>query len=175
VIFDEQRAADILADAYVFGDRQTAARWKVHEKTIRNYRQRLKTDAHFASLFRSKIQKEQQGWASVRLRFLRSSLGKLTELVEKATDVQHIGAVTTAIKIVGELQVAVDALGMDECSTDTEQGQQAETPSTQADNTDDQEGSPFEPLRLHSGHYATLVGAKTSDSDRGSVPPDCQR
>jgi hypothetical protein len=131
---DLLRAVEVLADALVLGDKAAAEKWKVTDKTVRNYKERLKNDPELSALFHRKISKAQREWASARIRFLRASLSKLTELVGIASEVQHIPSVTAAIKTVGELQVAVDALGTDECSTDSLPSQQTPATSTETDN-----------------------------------------
>lgn len=53
--FNQQRAAEVLKDALALGDRKTAEKWGCTEKTVRNYRERLKTDADFSAFFHAKI------------------------------------------------------------------------------------------------------------------------
>src|SRR5262245_57696952 len=113
--FNAERAALVLLDALVLGDARAAEKWEVTERTIQNYRARLAADPHFSRLFADKKRAAEAGWSAVRLRFLRKSIAKLEELVEKATDPKFIPAVADAVKVVGELQIASDALSVPEC------------------------------------------------------------
>lgn len=117
--FDRERALRVLVDAAQMGDRQAAERWKVSEKTVRNYRQRLSGDPSLAEAFRVKNAEVSEDWRRERLDFLRFGIGKLKQLVEQATPAQ-IRDVAGAVKIVGDLEVVAGALSVDQPGTDSQ-------------------------------------------------------
>lgn len=108
--FDRDRAALILIDALLMGARKAAEKWEITERTVENYRERLRSDPAF-SVFFSRVQAKHAGdWKVVRLKFLRAGIAKLQELVAMADSPKHIAAVSEAVKTVGELQIVSDAL-----------------------------------------------------------------
>lgn len=133
-----ERAALILLDAIVMGDKPAAAKHQVNDKTVRNHRRRLKTDRAFAAFFHAFREKKERDWKTVRLRFLRRGIAKLEELIELADSPKHISAVSDAVKTVGELQIVSDALNVGH-RTDLEDEEPAEDPGGPA------EGSPASP------------------------------
>lgn len=112
-VFVGERAARVLLDAMLFGDRLAAEKWQVSERTVRNHRGRLDTDKEFAALFLRLKSAAERDWRVVRLRFLRNSIAKLEALVESAEKPESIRDVADAIRIIGELQLASEALSGD--------------------------------------------------------------
>jgi hypothetical protein len=112
-VFNPERAARVLLDALALGDGAAAEKWKVTVRTVENYRARLLTDVHFSALFESLKRKEDGAWRMVRLRFLRKTIAKLETLVDQADSPKYIRDVADAVKVIGELQIASDALGVD--------------------------------------------------------------
>src|SRR5258706_16370303 len=49
---DYERIARIVVDAFEVGTEKAAERWKISERTVRNYKARLETDAQLAAAFR---------------------------------------------------------------------------------------------------------------------------
>jgi hypothetical protein len=109
--FDRDRAARILVDAIALGDRTAADRHQVAERTIVRYRQRLSVDHELSDIVRRLTKESEQGWHVARSRFLRRGLEKLMELVE-AAGVSNLKDVTEALRVVGELEIAREALGV---------------------------------------------------------------
>lgn len=105
------RAAEVLVDAHFLGVVRAAAKWGVTDRTVQNYRARLANDVELARLFVERRTQAAREWHDERLRFLKSGLAKLDELVSKASKPSDITAVANAVKVVGELQVAEDVLG----------------------------------------------------------------
>lgn len=107
-----ERAAEAIVTALSVGDRTAADRLNISDRTLRRHRARMATDPALAALVREKVKAEAGQWRAARLGFLRVALAKLKGLVEEAK-VDQMRDVVGAIKIVGELQVATEALGTD--------------------------------------------------------------
>ncbi|ARV58044.1 hypothetical protein BZZ01_04810 [Nostocales cyanobacterium HT-58-2] len=110
VEFPYERAAVVLAESELFGDKQTAKRWGISDRTIRNYRTRMSEDEHLAALFHLKKEALTKDWQSDATKALKVSLNKLVELVQDNGKPDQIHAVAGAVKIVGELKIAFEAL-----------------------------------------------------------------
>ena len=108
---DADRAAKILVDAAAIGDRKAAEKWKVSERTIRNYRVALKKDANLAASYRENATEADRSWHLIRNRFLRDVTEHLRELCLSASS-EQIADVRAAIKDIGELDLAREALGV---------------------------------------------------------------
>lgn len=109
--FNRQRAARILVDAFALGDKTAADKHGVSEKSVQRYRQRLEEDGQLSALVRRLQARAHRDWSASRLNFLRGGIDKLNALVAEA-DVSQIRDVAEAVKVVGELQVASDALNV---------------------------------------------------------------
>lgn len=105
------RAAKILVDAEAMGDKKAAEKWEVDERTVRNHRRRLQSVPELASAFNEKSAEAERVWHLVRNRFLRDVTEHLRNLCLKA-DASQIGDVRQAIKDIGELELAREALGV---------------------------------------------------------------
>ncbi len=109
--FPYEKAATILAECDFFGDKQASERWGVDVRTIRNYRARLSEDKHLTSLYLTKKQLLVSGWQQDLTKCLNIALQKLTELIlDRDSEPRRITALTNAVKVVGELQIAADVL-----------------------------------------------------------------
>jgi len=109
---DEERAAQILAECVGAKPSAVAARYGITVQTLRNYRERASTDAAFAALVEKKRVLIETQWAEEAVKFLRSGLRKLDELVGKAElSPGVIREIAGAVKVVGELQIVRSALG----------------------------------------------------------------
>lgn len=109
--FDRDRAARVLVDAVLLGDKKAAERWQITERTIGNYRSRLKTDGELSELYDRIGREAERNWHLVRNRFLRDVTEHLRELCLKAGP-EQIKDVREAIKDIGELDLAREALGV---------------------------------------------------------------
>lgn len=108
--FPYEKAAIILAEAELYGDKRVSLRWGITDRTIRNYRARAVEDPQLSSLFQLKSQLLEREWTADATKALKVSLDKLIELVKDDGKPEQIHAVAGAIKIVGELKIASDAL-----------------------------------------------------------------
>jgi len=109
--FDRERAAQILVDAITLGDKTSADRHQVSEKTIQRYRARAKRDTELSARVRELGREAEHGWHFARARFLRKTLAKLESMVDDATreDFEHV---INALKAAGDLDLASEALGV---------------------------------------------------------------
>lgn len=103
------RAAKILVDAEAMGDARAADKWKVDVRTIERYRARLQTDRDLSDAFAEKSREAERAWHLVRNRFLREVTEHLLTLC-KTAKVDQISDVRQALKDVGELELAREAL-----------------------------------------------------------------
>lgn len=108
--FNRERAARILVDASYTSSSKAAKKWKINERTVQLYRARLANDLELARLYQGAKARADSGWHDERLAFLKIALAKLEELVGKADSAKDIPAVSQAVRVVGELQVAEGAL-----------------------------------------------------------------
>lgn len=111
--FDRERAARVLVDAVLLGDKKASQRWQVTERTIGNYRARLKSDEALSELYERIGREAERNWHLVRNRFLRDVTEHLRELCLKAGPDQ-IKDVREAIKDIGELDITQRALNVDD-------------------------------------------------------------
>lgn len=131
---NKERAARILVDAIVMGDKTAADRHKVAEKTVQRYRARMREDEELSALVRQKGREAEYTWHFARARFLRNTLDKLDEMVKAAT-VADMPNVIEALKAAGELDLATEALGVGSRSR-----QPSPSPAEDADEGQTEEG-----------------------------------
>ncbi len=117
--FNRERAARILAEAACIGDKKAAERNGVSDRSIRNYRLRMETDAELSALFQTKKKLIETEWRQEAITFLRTSIAKLGDMVQAADNTQ-IREVAGAIKLVGELALMKDVLGGKQPGADRE-------------------------------------------------------
>lgn len=108
--FPYEKASIILAEAELFGDKQVAVRWEISDRTIRRYRVKAASDRQLSSLVQLKKQLLGQNWRDDATKTLKIALHKLSKLIEEDGETNRIFAISGAIKIVGELKIASDAL-----------------------------------------------------------------
>lgn len=109
----EQEAARLVADALSVGKRQAATNWKVSVRTVERHLAASLADPATAQLVAKKLEATDAEWRDVAVKFLRRGIAKLGTLIDQAgTD--QIRDVAGAVKIVGELQVVREALGVDQ-------------------------------------------------------------
>ena len=107
--FKYERAAAVLAEADYSSDKSAAKRYSVTVRSVENWRRKLQTDPKLAELYEARKAAIHEDWAETAIAFLRAGIAKMQALVETAT-VEHLGDVSQAVKIVGELQVVREAL-----------------------------------------------------------------
>lgn len=137
--FNAERAARILSDAIDTTDVLAATKHGVTTRTIENYRVRLETDPSFAALV-SKLRKASETqWQGERILALRTTMSKMVELVKGAETIADLPAVTQAARVLGELQIASEALDV----SDIDDRESSPSPETAADG---EAGSPTAPI-----------------------------
>lgn len=135
---DYEFAALVLADAIHLGDRGSAEKHGCTDRTVRGYRALLKTDPKLSALFQGKVSRAERGWSIARTSFLRKALAKAEQLVDAASDIEHLPHVTEAIKAVGELQITVEAIGSDASDED----ERSEHTGSSGEGSEAREGDP---------------------------------
>ena len=111
--FNYERAAMILVEADFFGDKETASRWGITDRSIRNYRSRLAEDRQLSALFQVKRQLFSASWVDDAAKTLKVGLAELNKRIPTARDeddAKIIHAIAGAVKIVGELKIGHEAL-----------------------------------------------------------------
>lgn len=110
--FNYDLASSALVDAAYMGDKEAAQKHGVTTRTIRNWRNRLETDARFSSFFREKKILSDQEWANelpsairAAIRFIRESAKELKQGDPKATEV-----VADALSILAEVALTKEIL-----------------------------------------------------------------
>lgn len=62
--FNHDRAAMVLSDALVMGDRASAEKWKLTVRSVQKYRERLEKDEQLRIKVKELQQKQEENWAS---------------------------------------------------------------------------------------------------------------
>jgi hypothetical protein len=106
---DRERAANILVDAFQLGDLKAAKKWGITDRTLRNYRARLASDASLSAIFRDKMAAADRSWHADRTRTLRILMSRMVALAQTETDLDKL---SRAVKEVGGVDVAVSALNV---------------------------------------------------------------
>jgi hypothetical protein len=109
---DYDRVATILIEAAFFGDKPTAKRWGITNRTIINYRNRLADDTKLSHLFALKKVEFEAEWASEIPAAIRAGIHFLGEAakVAKLNDPAVIHAVAGAVKILAEVGLTKELL-----------------------------------------------------------------
>lgn len=107
---NRDRVARILVEAEAIGNDLKAAKLlKISDRSIRNYRKLLGTDAALAELFRVYSEEELRGWRLARVRALRRANERAVELLEAEPDLDKV---TRFIEKTGGVDMAGEALGV---------------------------------------------------------------
>ena len=111
--FDPEIAAQILVEAAYLGDIETAKKHGITDRTIRNWKQRLDTDAEFSALFHLKRQEAEKAWADELPESIRACINFIRDAAT-SKDFQKtpegIHAVSGALKIMSEVAITKEAL-----------------------------------------------------------------
>jgi hypothetical protein len=101
-----ERAAKILCDAVLMGDRKAAEKWKTTVRTIQNYRVRLETDEKLRNLVARLQERQDEDWASEIPAVLAEGMAFLRAAF---VDNRHHGG-TLAADNIDSLTHAIEAL-----------------------------------------------------------------
>lgn len=109
---DYDRVALILVEAAFFGEKQTASRWGITDRTILNYRNKLSEDSALSDIFALKKASFESEWASEIPASIRAGIRFLGEAARKAnpTDPDTIHAIAGAVKILAEVGLTKEIL-----------------------------------------------------------------
>ncbi|GGR31378.1 hypothetical protein [Deinococcus ruber] len=111
---DNAKAARVLVDAALHGDRTTCERHKITDRTLRRYRQALDEDSELSALY-AQLSKlvSTQNWADELNTSLTGLIRKLGSMVQElpGSTAENISAVTGAIKVLSEIALTREVLG----------------------------------------------------------------
>lgn len=109
--------ARLVADALTVGNDEAAARWNVSVRTVERHRAKAVAtplaDGSLSAVVAKNLEVTAGEWRDVAVEFLRKGIAKLGALIDQAGK-EQIRDVAGAVKIVGELQVVREALGVDQ-------------------------------------------------------------
>lgn len=110
--FPYEKASIVIAEAEIFGDKNTLARWGINQSTLWRWRDRRLSDPKLHENALLKTRMLLVDWQTDATRTLKTGLLRLNELIPQATanDAATIHAIAGACKIIGELKIASDAL-----------------------------------------------------------------
>lgn len=109
--FDTERAATILVEAAYKGDKAATAEWGLTTRTLRNWRQRLNTDAAFAELFRQKRAAVEKDWAQDAPQAIRAAIAFIQRAAANGkTTPAMVHAVAGAMKLLADVTLTKQVL-----------------------------------------------------------------
>jgi len=111
---DNHKAARVLVDAALYGDRTSCERNKVTDRTLRRYRAALDTDTDLSALYAQLSRLvTTQNWADELNTSLTGLIRKLGSMVTElpGSTAENISAVTGAIKVLSEIALTREVLG----------------------------------------------------------------
>ena len=110
--FNYDLASSALVDAAYMGDKEAAEKHGVTTRTVRNWRNRLETDARFSSFFREKKLLSDQEWASELPSAIRAAIRFVRESAKesKLGDPDATKVVADALRILAEVALTREIL-----------------------------------------------------------------
>ena len=110
--FPYEKASMAIAEADIFGDKNTIVRWGINQSTLWRWRDRALHDSKLHESATLKRRMLLVDWQTDATKTLRVGMTRLNELIPiaKAEDAPTIHAIAGAIKIIGELKIASEAL-----------------------------------------------------------------
>lgn len=111
---DNHKAARVLVDAALHGDRKASETHKITDRTLRNYRAALDTDTELSALYAQLSRLvTTQNWADELNTSLTGLIRKLGSMVQElpGSTAENITSVTGAIKVLSEIALTREVLG----------------------------------------------------------------
>lgn len=110
--FHHEKAAVILAESSLYGDKSTAEKWGITTKTIRNYRARLTVNSQLSLIFQLKKQQLESTWAAELPLALKAGIDFLKRASQSAdpNDSEAVKAITQSIKVLTEVMMTREVL-----------------------------------------------------------------
>lgn len=130
-----ERTAEILVDAYITrDDRKTAERYGITDRTLRNWRKSLETDAELSAIFREKKAKASEGWANEVPGALRAAVGFLRSAAEQGDpkDPNMVHSIAGAMKLLSEVSATWKLLDVRMARSAGQDGAQNSAPTATA-------------------------------------------
>jgi hypothetical protein len=131
--FDHERAACILAEAAIHGDKFAAARANVSIRSIVNYRKRLESDDKLAQAFLERHRELTKEWMPEAIKVMNIALARMGDMVVKT---KKFSEVKQAVEVVGDALATCRALGIDASTFDSVQGGAPEATPSQVRKTE---------------------------------------
>lgn len=99
-----ERIAEVLVAAFLNGDRKTAERYGVTDRTLRNWRKLLDSEPKLSELFRAKKAQASEGWANEVPGAIRSAVTFLRRAAEEGDcrDPNMVHSIAGAMKLLSE-------------------------------------------------------------------------
>jgi hypothetical protein len=109
---DYDRVASILVEAAYNGEQDTADRWGITPRTIRNYQNRLEEDSKLSHIFNHKRRLFENQWATEIPGVIREGLNFLRRAAKEADpkDPAAIHAVAGFVKVLNEAELTREIL-----------------------------------------------------------------
>lgn len=106
------RAAMILVEAAYYGDKKTAEKHGISERTISNYRSRLAEDGELSVFFHIKKQEFEDKWADELPAAIRAGIQYLAKAANEADpkDPKAIYSIAGALKILADVALTKKVL-----------------------------------------------------------------
>lgn len=110
--FNRDRAAKILLDAAMVGDRAAAEKWKIAVETICRYRKRLETDAELSKALKLKKAEQDKAWADE----IPAAIASCIEFIKNAAyacnpaEPEAVHAIAGALKILSEVSLTREVI-----------------------------------------------------------------
>lgn len=110
--FNYERAATILAEAAFVDEQKILQRYKITQRTLYNYRQRLHHDPKLSEFFVQKKSVLEREWSNELAPAIREAIRFLQQAARKAdpSDPAAIHAVAGALKILSEVSITKEVI-----------------------------------------------------------------
>lgn len=110
--FNYELASTVLVEAAYQGDKVTAKKYGITERTIRNYRKRLDEDKRLSAFFQDKKERMEQRWADELPGAIRAAINYLQGAAQDADrrNPDAIHAVAGALKILSDVALTKEVL-----------------------------------------------------------------
>jgi hypothetical protein len=115
--FNPEFAAALLVEAIYSSDLKVVARYGITDRTLRNWRKRLSTDAAFSGIFQKKRERFESVWADRLAGPIQKAMDFIGDACEtmdprQKNNPEMIHAVAGALKVMAEVNLTSKALNV---------------------------------------------------------------
>lgn len=117
--FPYEKAAIVIAEADIFGDKYALEKWGINRSTLWRWRDRAQSDFDLHQNATLKKRMLLAGWqedATNTIKIALSELNRRIPLAATEDDARMIHAISGALKVVGELKIGADVISGAESS-----------------------------------------------------------